>query len=180
MPHRNANDIKELEKSLDQISNLNTNFILTGDFNCPDINWDTMSVNPTAQDREIQRSLLNVVTSHAITQIHETPTRGNNLLDIILTSNPSLIKSSTNAPGISDHDMIITDCETKPHYQSKRPRKCYIYSKANWEALHNELTNLSTNIKEMYQKGVTVQDLWNSFKKELFASLDKYIPSEAM
>ena len=178
MPHRNANDIKELEKSLDQISNLNTNFILTGDYNCPDINWDTMSVNPTAQDREIQRSLLNVVTSHAITQIHETPTRGNNLLIIILTSNPSLIKSSTNAPGISDHDMIITDCEAKPHYQSKRPRECYIHSKANWEALHNELTNLSTNIKEMYQKGVTVQDLWNSFKKELFASLDKYITKQ--
>jgi hypothetical protein len=80
-------------------------------FYCLDINWDTMSVNQAAQDREIQRSLLDVVTSHAITQIHETPTRGNNLLDIILTSNPSLIKSSINAPGISDHDMIITDCE---------------------------------------------------------------------
>jgi hypothetical protein len=177
MPHPNANDIKELEKSLDQISNLNTNFILTGDFNCPDINWDK-SVNQTAQDKEIQRSLLDVVTSHTITQIHETPTRGNNLLDIILTSNPSLIKSSINAPGISDHDMIITDCETKPHYQSKRPRKCYIYSKANWEALHNELSNLSTNIKEMCQKGDTVQDLWSSCKKELFASSDKYIPSK--
>jgi hypothetical protein len=178
MPHRNANDIKELKKSLDQISDLNTNFILTGDFNCPDINWDTMSVNQAAQDREIQRSLLDVVTSHAITQIHETPIRGSNLLDIILTSNPSLFKSSTNTPGISDHDMIITDCEAKPHYQSKRPCKCYIYSKANWEALHNELTNLSTNIKEMCQKGATVQDLWNSFKKELFASFDKYIPSK--
>jgi hypothetical protein len=65
---------------------------------------------------------------------------------------------------------IITDCEAKPHYQSKRPRKCYIYSKANWEALHNELSNLSTNIKEMCQKGDTVQDLWSSCKKELFAS----------
>lgn len=29
MPHRNTNDIKELEKFLDHISNLNTNFILT-------------------------------------------------------------------------------------------------------------------------------------------------------
>jgi hypothetical protein len=28
------------------------------------------------------------------------------------------------------------------------------------------------------QKGAPVQDLWNSFKKELFASLDKYIPSK--
>jgi hypothetical protein len=148
MPHRNANDIKELEKSLDQISDLNTNFILTGDFNCPDINWDTMSVNQAAQDREIQRSLLDVVTSHAITQIHETSTRGNNLLDIILTSNPSLIKSSINAPGISDHDMIITDCEAKPPYQSKRPRKCYIYSKANWEALHKPFYEHQRNVSK--------------------------------
>lgn len=152
MPCRNVNDIKELEKSLDQISNLNTNFKLTGDFNCPDIIWDTLLVNQTAKDREIQRSLLDVVTSPAFTQINETPTRGNNLLDIILTSNPSLIKSSTNAPGICDHDMIITDCETKPHYQSNRPRTCYINSKANWEALHNELTNLSTNIKKCVKK----------------------------
>ena len=105
-----------------------------------------MSVNQTAQDREIQRSLLDVVTSHAIT--HETPTRGNNLLGIILTSNPSLIKSSTNAPGISDHDMIITDCEPKPHYQSKRPRKCYIYSKANWEALHKLFCEHQTNVSK--------------------------------
>ena len=30
----------------------------------------------------------------------------------------------------------------------------------------------------MCQEGATVQDLWNSFKKELFASLDKYIPSK--
>ena len=30
----------------------------------------------------------------------------------------------------------------------------------------------------MCQEGATVQDLWNSFKKELFASSDKYIPSK--
>jgi hypothetical protein len=30
----------------------------------------------------------------------------------------------------------------------------------------------------MCQKGAPVQDLWNTFKKELFASLDKYIPSK--
>ena len=131
MPHRNMNDVKELEKSLDQISNLNTNFILTGDFNCPDIDWENMSVNQNAQDKEIQKALMEVIVSHSITQIHELPTRGENLLDLILTSNPSLIKSSTNVPGISDHDIIITDCETKPYYQSKRPRKCYTYHKAN-------------------------------------------------
>ncbi|XP_063409089.1 uncharacterized protein LOC134692562 [Mytilus trossulus] len=180
MPHRNMNDIKELDKSLEQISNKNTNFILTGDFNCPDIDWNTMSINPNAQDKEIQKALIEVLMSQAITQIHETPTRGENLLDIVLNTNPSLIKTSTNAPGISDHDMIITDCDTKPHYQSKRPRKCkcYIYSKAKWEDLHEELDTLSNKIRDMNHNNATVQELWDTFKYELYVNLDKNIPSK--
>ncbi|CAG2218191.1 unnamed protein product [Mytilus edulis] len=178
MPHRNMEHIKELDKSLDHISNKNQTIILTGDFNCPDINWNTMSVNQNAQDKEIQRALMEVIISHSLTQIHETPTRGNNLLDIVLTSNPSLIKTSSNAPGISDHDMIVTDCDTKPHYQSKKPRKCYIYSKAKWEDLHKDLTILSTNIIEMYHSGATVQELWDKFKTDLYSNLDNHIPSK--
>ncbi|CAG2233662.1 unnamed protein product [Mytilus edulis] len=178
MPHRNMEHIKELDKSLDHISNKNQTIMLTGDFNCPDINWNTMSVNQNAQDKEIQRALMEVIISHSLTQIHETPTRGNNLLDIVLTSNPSLIKTSSNAPGISDHDMIVTDCDTKPHYQSKKPRKCYIYSKAKWEDLHKDLTILSTNIIEMYHTGATVQELWDKFKTDLYSNLDNHIPSK--
>ena len=87
-----------------------------------------------------------VVTANSMVQIHEQPTRGNNLLDIVLTTNSSLIKSSNNAPGISDHDMVATDCDTKPYYQSKRPRKCYIYSKAIWDKLHEDLTKQSSTI----------------------------------
>jgi hypothetical protein len=43
--------------------------------------------------------------------------------------------SSIRIPGISDHDIVATDIETKPHYQKTNPRKCYIYSKANWKDL---------------------------------------------
>ncbi|CAC5371135.1 unnamed protein product [Mytilus coruscus] len=178
MPHRNMEDIKELDKSLDHISNKNQTIILTGDFNCPDLKWNTMTVHQNAQYKEIQRALMEVIISHSLTQIHETPTRGNNLLDIVVTSNPSLIKTSSNAPGISDHDMIVTDCDTKPHYQSKKPRKYYIYSKAKWEDLHKDLTILSTNITEMYHTGATVQELWDKFKTDLYSNLDNHIPSK--
>jgi hypothetical protein len=47
------------------------NIILTGDFNCHDINWDTMTVNQDAQDKEIQRAVMEVVTANLIVQIHE-------------------------------------------------------------------------------------------------------------
>lgn len=94
LPHRNMKDIKEWYKSWDQISNKNRIIILTGDFNCSDISWNTMSVHQHVQDNEIQRTLMELIISQSITYIHETPTRGNNLLDKVLTTNPSPIKTS--------------------------------------------------------------------------------------
>jgi hypothetical protein len=44
------------------------------------------------------------------------------ILDLIFTANPSLIKSSISIPGISDHDIVATDIETKSHYQKTNPR----------------------------------------------------------
>jgi hypothetical protein len=44
-----------------------------------------------------------------VTQIHDSPTRENNLLDLVFVSNPTLVKSSVNVPGISDHEIIITN-----------------------------------------------------------------------
>ena len=55
MPHRNMEDVKELEKSIHPVSN-KKNIRLTGDSNSPDINCDSMTVNQEAQDKEIQKS----------------------------------------------------------------------------------------------------------------------------
>jgi hypothetical protein len=61
----------------------------------------------------------------------------------LLVSNPTLVKSSVNVPGISDHEIIITDFETKVHHQKTTPRKCYTYSKANWNTLKKDLNTLN-------------------------------------
>ena len=56
IPHRNLNNIARLDKSLKQATNLRKgkHIILAGDFNCTDINWEKMSVNKGAADREVQ------------------------------------------------------------------------------------------------------------------------------
>ena len=44
MPHRNINDLNELQTSLDTITMENDkHIILAGDFNCPDIDWTNMT-----------------------------------------------------------------------------------------------------------------------------------------
>ena len=109
MPHRNLNDITRLDKSLKQVTNhkKGKHIILAGDFNCPDINWEKMTVNKGAADREVQQSLLDLTTEHGLSQIHDQPTRDNNLLDLVFTNNPSVVKSSTSVPEISDHAMVV-------------------------------------------------------------------------
>ena len=87
--------------------------ILCGDFNCPDIGWEhlTLKHGQNIQDKSEQQFLIDISTEFAFTQIHDKPTREDNLLDLVFTTNSSLIKSTTNVTGISDHDMVITDSD---------------------------------------------------------------------
>ena len=147
MPHREQKHLEELKKSLEAVDQQNVNnIVICGDFNCPDINWTNLTAS--GQDRELQQGLADLMGTHNLNQIHETPTREGNLLDLVFVSNPTLVKSLVNVPGISDHDIIITDFETKVHHQSNIKRKCYIYSKANWDNIHDDLTKTDKTIRQ--------------------------------
>ena len=62
MPHKNINDLNELQKSLDTITMENDkNIILAGDFNCPDIEWTNKTTKIHANDNEIQKSLIEII-----------------------------------------------------------------------------------------------------------------------
>ena len=182
MPHRNTKDMEELEKSLKIITdeNNNNNIILAGDFNCPDITWETLSLKMDASDKEIQRTLIDITSQTGLTQIHEEPTRENNLLDLVFTTNPTLSKSSTNIPGISDHAIIVTDLDTKPYYQKSIPRKIYKWAKADWEQVYKDLEPLTSTIQKMADDRTNINTMWNTFKQHLFSCLDKHIPSKVI
>jgi hypothetical protein len=103
--------------------------------------------------------LINLTTQEGLTQVYEEVTRGDNLLDLIFTTNPFLVKTSTNIPGISDHTVIVTDVDNKPYYQKQNPRKAYQWSKANWEVVHTDLENLASEIKTLNTMGTSIDHL---------------------
>ncbi|KAL8615291.1 hypothetical protein ACOMHN_051783 [Nucella lapillus] len=117
MPHRNKHDMEQLDKSLNlltQNGKKDCPIVLAGDFNCPHINWINHTTHSTGKDNDIQQSLVDIMQSSTLTQVHHSPTRFMNILDLIFFSNPSLVKSSVSVPGISDHEMIVTDADTRP------------------------------------------------------------------
>lgn len=82
--------------------------IITGDFNCPDIVWKMMTVLSGTADDKIQQALIDLSVEHRLTHVHDQPTTENNMLNLMFTNNPTLIKSSTSIHGISDHFMVAT------------------------------------------------------------------------
>ena len=66
------------------------------------------------------------------------PTRGQNLLDLFCCNKPSLVKSITSIPGISDHNIVLADCKLKPSIITKPQRKIYQWSKADWRSLREQ------------------------------------------
>ena len=107
-----------------------------------------MTIKIHANDKEIQKSLIEITAQAGLAQKHEEPTKEKKNLDLVFTSNSTLTKSSTNIPGISDHATIITDMNTKPYYQKTIPRKNYIWRKANWPKIEEDLEHLADEIKK--------------------------------
>ena len=89
-----------------------------------------MLVNEGAADRE--QVHLDLTIEHGLSQVHDQPTRDNNLLDLVFTNNSSIVKTFTSIPGIREHNMVVTDIDIIPQHINQKPRKLYIFSNANW------------------------------------------------
>ena len=121
---------------------------------------------------------MDVAIDHSLTQVQEEPTRYNNLLDLTFTNNPSLIRSCSCIPGISDHEAVVVDSIIRPSYTPTKKHKMFCYKKANWDGLNADCAVLSQQIKTKYDSGECVINLWNMFKAGLNKAIEKHIPSK--
>jgi hypothetical protein len=61
----------------------------------------------------INKKLTDIVNENELTQIVREPTRGNNIIDLMFTTNPGLISSVEVHPGMSDHNVtedLVSRC----------------------------------------------------------------------
>ncbi len=87
----------------------NKNAVIVGDFNCPNINWNSM---PGDQDGS---RLIEMVENSFLFQIVTQLTRGNNILDLVSTTDTDLISDCEVGEIVSgcDHYMIRFRIRTK-------------------------------------------------------------------
>ena len=93
------------------------------------------------------------------------PTRldSGNIVELVLTSNPSLISTINTVAGMSDHEAILFDINMNPNRKNKPPQKVYNYRSTNWESLKSNCTQLA---QQYFNRNPDEQDVnsnWHSF-----------------
>jgi len=86
--------------------NPSSSIYLAGDFNLPNINWQTQSISGYNYPTYLCDMFIDFLANHGLTQMVNFPTRLTNILDLFITNIPSLILYCKPLPGISDHEIV--------------------------------------------------------------------------
>ena len=64
-------------------------------------------------NRLLKEKLIEIISEAGLQQMQREPTRDHNLLDLLCCNKPSLVKACISIPGISDHSIVLADCDLK-------------------------------------------------------------------
>ena len=143
----------------------NNNTWIAGDFNLPDIEWKGMSVLGSMYPNRHNTFFIDIIQELALEQIVDFPTRQENILDLVLTTHPSLVNKCKPLPGLGDHDIVLIDANIEAT-RSKTPKcKIFIWKLANLEDLQREVCIKINDF--LTTKFSTTDDKWINFKNTL-------------
>ena len=96
------------------------------------------------------------------------------VLDLLLTSNHTLVQKVEIYPGIADHDFMVADVNIKPTLGRQEPRSVPLYRKANWDSFREYISVFASDlIRNCPNK--TVEEMWNSFKSAIDQCISKFV-----
>ena len=161
------------------VASRNTTLLLRGDFNLPDIDWETNALKEIPSYQKESRLFLEAVSGLGLKQFIDFPTRGDSILDLILTNQEFIVNNVISCPGVSDHDMIMYDFHVKAEKIINRTRKVYLYHKADLVGLKNFLQSAFSNFR-VHASSMNVETQWVYFKSKLLEAVDNFVPSKVL
>ena len=148
--------------------------ILTGDFNFRSINWQ---LNLGSSDKELM--FLEIVNNNSLQQLVDSPTRGDNILDLVLTNNIDMVdKITIEEPfSTSDHNCVKTLFNLPSSRTNEQHRKVYLYSEGDYPSLNEDIRDM--NWAELLSSE-SIEENWTTFKSIYSDLVEKHIPSKTV
>ena len=128
----------ELRRSLEKVSQHKGDIWVLGDFNYPKLDWDEDDVphiRPGCTLTKLYEDFIEIMADFDLMQMIREHTRGENILDLFLTTYPTLVDPVSIIPGLADHNIVKCTVNTKPRLAKTAPRKIFLYRRADWTSL---------------------------------------------
>ena len=151
-----------------------------GDFNSPDINWQTFASTTVSSDH-----LCNLIIDHNLFQLVDVPTHiYGNILDLIITKWHWLNWRSSCSPSFwlfiriepFYNSFLNLYFDSVYRYSRRNEVKCtHSFNKANWYGL-NQFIAMNTGDTCFYSDDI--ETAWSRLKDILCQSMDMFIPKK--
>jgi hypothetical protein len=147
--------------------------IITGDLNCPNIDWKLNK--PLDSGREASL-LVDFVNANGLSQYVDEPTHNAHILDIVLVNDALLLSSlSVREPfSISDHCSVVFSLSFETKQTASRQWKQYNWQQADWCGFNNFLN--SVDWIYVLSVNLTVDLLWAAFCDILNLGISLFVP----
>ena len=114
---------------------------------------------------------------YGLVQIQKDFTRKDKILDLLCTNKPDLFSDIRSIPGISDHEIILADCDLKPVVCKKPSRTTYLWIKVDWY----KICLLASKFSESFlpEHGTrSVDKNYTMFKEFIALTMKEHIPNK--
>lgn len=163
---------------LDQVCDQFENMVICGDINLPNISWD--SVDSASGANELP--FIEALYEHFLTQINNSPTRGNNILDLVIKSAPEHTKVTEVLPpdkaGVfTDHCVVLFEYNSFVNAPSHPHKFVYDYANGDFEGLCDALSaiNLSSTVGHN-----NIDNDWRCWKDLFLVAVKDFVPSKRL
>ena len=166
-PNINEEDNTKIKNAIKEVSK--GECIIMGDFNHGHIQWNSLE-STGIEDQQF----LFLIQDSFLTQHVLEPTRGENVLDIVLSSQKELVDNVKifEPLGNSDHNQIHFDINVKSESKNKKTYKRNFH-KGNYKDMRKYLAKLDWNNMLMNKTAI---ECWNILKYEIESIIDKFVP----
>ena len=124
-------------------------------------------------------SALCVLNDHFLSQVNRQPTRGNNILDLVITSVPEKVQVDAilqpqESEVITDHNCLVFHVKVTVKASVKLNRYAYDYQKGDFEGLRSTLQNI--DFSNIVENNIDVNAAWLEWKERFIAEVRNFIP----
>ena len=143
--------------------------IIMGDFNYPQLNWKDDSL------LNISSPFVECLNDNFLTQMVNESTRGDNTLDLLITSNEDFIENvRIEEPfSTSDHKIVRWSIVIGRNNNKENDRKQFNYFKGNYDDAKEKIKDIDWQLRF---NNLGIEEMWEEFKNEIFKLRDEFIP----